>query len=339
MSTPAAQPRSLSTLLPVLALALLALGSTAVANAGAAPIAPVQPPGTYSCIPAPIDAAKPPPTAAQPEYEGPRPCPAGEVPVARLSREEARSVPPGPPGAGTKALLGTNYQYAFDKAKSPGKNLNYLGMRATTTVAQPAVGAADYHSLGQLWLLDEFESTFSDVELGWTVDPGLNGDSKPHLFSFTFDKGTPGCYNGACGSYVQVSETTFPGMLLSSGASLKLEVRKELSGWWLGVNGAWMGYYKPANWTHVPVEPDVFEAGGEIASSAGSPCADMGSGSFPTETSGTTFWQVALAQFTFSGWKYLDVSRNLIATDEFGWRAIKSTKDSTAFNYGGPGYC
>ena len=89
-----------------------------------------------------------------------------------------------------------------------------------------------------LGLLDEFESSFSDVELGWTVDPGLNGDSKPHLFTFTFDNGTPGCYNGACGSYVQVSETTFPGMLLTSGSALKLEVRKELSGWWLGVNGA-----------------------------------------------------------------------------------------------------
>ena len=96
-----------------------------------------------------------------------------------------------PAGGWTKALLGINYQYAFDKGNRPGKNLGYLGMRASTTVAQPAIGAADYHSLGQLWLIDEFESTFSDVELGWTVDPGLNGDSKPHLFSFTFDKGTP----------------------------------------------------------------------------------------------------------------------------------------------------
>ena len=105
-------------------------------------------------------------------------------------------------------------------------------------------------------------------------------------------------------------------------------------------HGVWIGYYKPANWSlHVPEEPEFFEAGGEIASSAGSPCADMGSGAFPTETSGTTFWQLALQRFKINNWQYVEMSRNLISTDEFGWRAIKSTKDGTAFNYGGPGYC
>ena len=330
-------PRSLSTLLPDLGLARRARVDGGGERRGGA-IAPVQPLGTYSCTRPRSSGGKPPPTAGQ-LYGAPA-LPGGTVPVARISREEARSVPPGPPGAGTKALLGTNYQYAFDKAKSPGKNLNYLGMRATTTVAQPAVGAADFHSLGQLWLLDEFESTFSDVELGWTVDPGLNGDSKPHLFSFTFDKGTPGCYNGACGSYVQVSETTFPGMLLSSGASLKLEVRR-------GTRQLVVGRQRGLDRLLQTGQLDPPRAGGTRRVRGGRgdrlqrrvALRRHGQRLLPDRNSGTTFWQVALAQFTFSGWKYVDVSRNLIATDEFGWRAIKSTKDSTAFNYGGPGYC
>jgi hypothetical protein len=91
--------------------------------------------------------------------------------------------------ASTQGVSSLTFLYggAFQFAAADGANM-------FMTVSRPALAAGDFHSLGEM--AAESADGRNIVEVGWTVDRGLFGDSEPHLFVFHWVNGAPTCYNG-----------------------------------------------------------------------------------------------------------------------------------------------
>jgi hypothetical protein len=122
------------------------------------------------------------------------------------------------------------------------------------------------------------------VEVGWTVDPGLNGGSlDPHLFVYHWKNGAKTCYNG-CG-FVKYGTPPFgagDNVAAHIGLSKKFTIEFANGVWWIGYDTAWIGYYSASIWSSL-VPPVTFntvglyQGFGEIAGEA-KPCTDMGRG-------------------------------------------------------------
>ncbi len=83
------------------------------------------------------------------------------------------------------------------------------------------------HSLAQTWTVATSGCTVQTVETGWSVDYGVNGDGRPHVFIFstastygsiTGSSGASGCWNNvggaACVPWVQFGSDYPPGAAL-----------------------------------------------------------------------------------------------------------------------------
>ena len=169
---------------------LAATGGTAQAEAEA-----------YRCQPARRPATGPRPDDA--------PCPPGVVP-APVPRHVAKAPPPrhGASVASpvTTDAQGTGYYSYVSFGETFGEGTT-VGAGGFFTQEEPALAATASHSLVELAVSSADGRHI--VEIGVTVDDGVNGDVVPHLFAFHWVSGAPTCYN-ACG-FVQTSATRFPG--------------------------------------------------------------------------------------------------------------------------------
>ncbi|WP_035804989.1 neprosin family prolyl endopeptidase [Kitasatospora mediocidica] len=135
-------------------------------------------------------------------------------------------------------------------------------------------GDVDSHSLQELAL--QSTDHLSTVEIGWTVDFGLNGDTKPHLFVYHWVNGAESCYN-ACG-FVQVSRTVKPGMAVRPGTEAKFTIQNLAGDWWVFYDDHAVGYFPGSLWSGSYTRAQVVTAFGEVAHATGSTCEDMGNG-------------------------------------------------------------
>jgi len=152
------------------------------------------------------------------------------------------------------------------------------------------------------------------IEAGKIENQSLNGNLRPHFFTYFRTNGTAGGdwvagYNTLVDGWIQVSATVAPGMSLvpwestEGGAqySLDVEVRIHLGNWWVKAAGQWAGYY-PKYKESDPDEGTLFSASGirdqadrldwygEIydSSAPAATSTDMGSGDFAED-----WWQHA----------------------------------------------
>jgi hypothetical protein len=151
---------------------------------------------------------------------------------------------------------------------------------ATTSSAKfaqydPTVGVQDYHSL--IEMAGESADGSNIIEVGWTVDPSLNGDSNPHLFVYHWISGSPTCYNG-CG-WVQVSTTRYPGMTVTvSSTPQAFAFHFDGTNWWIGYQGEWIGYFPGSLWAGQFTQLYLTQWFGEVAAASATPCTQMGDG-------------------------------------------------------------
>jgi hypothetical protein len=147
-----------------------------------------------------------------------RRCPAGSVPILRLSAttiaragglsafvSASRKVrlPPRPGEAVPPATSTPSYKYAT------GVNNNFpsgsFGFDWISALYNPAITPGD-HSISQTWLASpgitagagcSGDNCVQTLEAGWNVDQAVNGDTKTHLFIFSTRDGytATGCYN------------------------------------------------------------------------------------------------------------------------------------------------
>jgi hypothetical protein len=229
-----------------------------------------------------------------------------------------------PPAAGAAAsvspsaltyMYGTSYQYAATD-----------GMYAYATVAQPSLASGDFHTLAEL--AAQSSDGQQIVEVGWTVDRGLNGDSRPHLFVYHWVDRTPSCYNG-CG-YVQYSSTVRPGDALPVGTQQFFAIQHYQGNWWVAYGNQWIGYFPDSLWGGRYTKVGLSQWFGEVSANSGAPCTDMGNGLFASSTSATS-----INTMGFYGGP--TVSKTTYATNPPYYSTV-STSD-TSMRYGGPGGC
>jgi hypothetical protein len=208
------------------------------------------------------------------------------------------TVPPGissPPGSGTAAhsfrivsnssgsvsnspicYYGACYDYVYDR-----QVVTNTGTTIAMTVGDPKLDPADAgdpHSLQEIADMS-LDSSFI-IEVGWTVDKGLNGDLKPHLFVYHWVNGSETCYNG-CG-FVSTSRLIQPGMTLLPGMVIDVGFRQHGGNWYVLFDGIPFGYFPGSLWDNQDPTAQWLEAFGEVEDTTLPACTQMGDGRYGT---------------------------------------------------------
>jgi len=253
-------------------------------------------------------------TAGAPVYTPPARLPWGDLAQPQPARKVAApttaqaarnlTAPKGMPKAAgaTKASL-TGNTFFYNTAQS-GPPTGTLGVASSGVASTPALSGAA-HSLGEIAVMkDASSATKATVEIGWTVDTGLNGDSAPHLFCYWWKNNVGQGYNGGSGfvPWSSPSATCGQSLATSVGTLTRYGIVHDGSAWWLAYNNGWVGYYPDYLWSSTAygvsgsntpaitfVNTTFFQVFGEIAyvgtQAASTACADMGNGALGTSTS------------------------------------------------------
>ncbi|WP_042424453.1 neprosin family prolyl endopeptidase [Streptacidiphilus anmyonensis] len=238
----------------------------------------------------------------------------------------AAPTPPGLPplvnGSGPICWFGACYDYVAGRQRTDTAGATVRMLQASPTLTS---GDTNAHSLQELALQSADQK--STVEIGWTVDLGLNGDLLPHLFVYHWVDGAVSCYNG-CG-FVQVSRTAKAGMALRPGEAAEFSIRNIAGDWWVFYDEHAVGYFPGSLWGGGYTRAQVITAFSEVAHATGSTCEQMGDGRFGTADG--------------SGWiadyRLLDATDRpqltVAATSPALYDAGRVTR--TSFHLGGPG--
>jgi hypothetical protein len=204
------------------------------------------------------------------------PGPASASSSAPAPSAAAPSVPPTSAAAastGPTCWYGACYDYVYGR-----QTTDTAGASVRMKIEDPEVNPArdGEHSLQELALQDT--DRVSTVEIGWTVDPELNGDTAPHLFVYHWVNGQTSCYNG-CG-FVPVSEKITAGMALHPGHVAEFALRNVDGDWWVLYDRQKVGYFPGALWNGSYTRAQVVTAFGEVALTSDDlpSCTDMGNG-------------------------------------------------------------
>ncbi|MCX4747280.1 neprosin family prolyl endopeptidase [Kitasatospora sp. NBC_01287] len=203
---------------------------------------------------------------------------ANATPVTAAATTPATAAPsPGPlspplvNGSGPVCWFGSCYDYVSGRQVTDTDGATVRMLQAAPAIKP---GDTDSHSLQELALQSSDQK--STVEIGWTVDLGLNGDVLPHLFVYHWVDGATSCYNG-CG-FVQVSRTAKAGMALRPGTPARFSIQNVAGDWWLFYNEQAVGYFPGSLWNGTYTRAQVVTAFGEVAHATGSTCEQMGDG-------------------------------------------------------------
>ncbi|HEX2573851.1 MAG TPA: neprosin family prolyl endopeptidase [Polyangia bacterium] len=304
----------------------------------------------------------------QPEARGP----AGTVPILRYDTGRAYSA------RGMRGLLAKNPPPLRDGgfAGAPGaptatqtkayctaatnQRPNY-GCQGTLNIWSPYVGYSDNLSLSQIAEGGGAGANFQGVEAGWLVYGDVNGDWSPHLFTYFTTCGYTqsgdylGGYNRAVGGWVQISPSIFPGAALTpstpNGPQAEIVLRYTLrnGGWWLSVNGSWIGYYPTGlfNAAGIAVSAASHSFYGEVGDAhdpPGTPGLQMGSGVNPAlhDASVCCYQRNLLSQLQPDTWNLANFLPDWTdQTNPYCYRLVPHYLDTGAWGsycyLGGPG--
>lgn len=175
--------------------------------------------------------------------------------------------------SGPICWYGACYDYVSGHQWTDTTGVSVL-MKIDSPIVNPA--QTGEHSLQEIALQNTART--STVEIGWTVDPELNGDTRPHLFVYHWVDGQESCYNG-CG-FVQVSHDIKPGMALHPHEAAHFAIRDIGGDWWLFFRDEPVGYFPGALWNGTYKTAQLVSVFGEVAeNTADTPsCTQMGDG-------------------------------------------------------------
>ncbi len=201
------------------------------------------------------------------------------------------------------------------------------GADVSIAQADPALAGGDYHSLAELAVQSADGQQI--VEIGWTVDAGLNGDSKPHLFVYHWVDRQTSCYNG-CG-FVPTSGSVHAGDPVGAGQTGQYRIVHVGGQWQTWYNGTEVGYFPDSLWGNRYTRAGLVQAFGEVASAGATPCTDMGNGAFGHATGSTQISNFALVNGAGAA--------NLAVSDTNASWYDHGATTATSFRFGGPGAC
>ncbi|GAA1636384.1 hypothetical protein GCM10009828_075730 [Actinoplanes couchii] len=214
--------------------------------------------------------------AAPPDNSGAKYAPKGRTSrTGDLRSAPVAPVPPKPPALRTEALKTVaaastvlyHYNAGSQAAVTDGAYANF-------GIGKPTLALTDFHSLAEL-AVQSADGT-QVVEVGWTVDRLVNGDTEPHLFVYHWVNGVPTCYN-ACG-FVRYSTNIRPGDTLPEDTTKKLGIQYYDGAWWVAYDTEWVGYYPASRWGGTFTQTGNVQFFGEVAALSLAPCTEMGNG-------------------------------------------------------------
>lgn len=244
-----------------------------------------------------------------------------EQPVARYAPKGYPSLSRGVSAAGAVDYLYVGLRQTV--------GTHSAGAGATLLQADPAIGVGDLHSLAEIAV--ESLGGQQIVELGWTIDAGVNGDLAPHVFAFHWVDGQETCYNG-CG-WVQVSPTKRPGMRIIPGEAHRYEIKLVSGDWWLLYDGEGMGYYPQSLWPSGFGQAVLVQWFGEVAAAVTSPCTQMGNSKLGADTASASY--ADLHVFDPDGTTVRAATQMGALTNPALYNIGRATP--TSFGFGGPG--
>lgn len=240
--------------------------------------------------------------------------------------------------AGSAALLTTNYFYNVGRQTLTAPDFS-TGMTANFRIQKPYVDSLSYHSLAEIAL--QSADSQQIVEAGWNVDPGLYGDSNPHIFVGSWVNNVFKGYNASNVNWVDYAsnaQNAGASILADVDLSKTMNIQVSAGNWWVSYNGAWLGYFKGSQWTAAGVTFDkgyVHQWFGEVASQETTPCADMGNGYQGTYTLANPARIGTMGIFgTTTPTSVSPVAQPSGASPYY----IPSASSVTTFKYGGPGW-
>jgi hypothetical protein len=193
--------------------------------------------------------------------------------------------------------------------------------------ARPELDRADVdgHSLQELAVQSADGSQI--VEVGWTVDRGLNGDAHPHLFVYHWVSGQESCYNG-CG-FVPTSRIVKAGMRLRENSAGVFSIENRHGDWWISYDGLPIGYFPGSLWDGTFTRLGLVQTFGEVAAKAAPTCTDMGDGDLGQ--SPRSSWIAGFRLYGASAHPSLEV----LSSSPDWYR--QGRVHATSFHLGGPG--
>ncbi|MGA8113318.1 MAG: neprosin family prolyl endopeptidase [Actinocatenispora sp.] len=238
------------------------------------------------------------------------------------------STPLAAPGAGlfghqhSTTLTASAYTYVYGRQSVATDGANVSLQQAT-----PSLAGGDYHSLAELAVQSADGNQI--VEIGWTVDQGLNGDTQPHLFVFHWIDLQATCYNG-CG-FVSTSSSIHAGDAVASGQTGTYKIVHANGQWQTWYNGTEVGYFPDSEWGNRYTRAGLVQAFGEVSSATETPCTDMGNGTFGSAAGSAQIGGYSL----INGASGASLS---VADTNASWYDHGATT-ATSFRFGGPGAC
>ncbi len=196
---------------------------------------------------------------------------AGTSAQADTPRRQPLLAPSTTSGSGPICWFGACYDYVSGRQFTDASGASVRMLQAA-----PRVKAGDQQSHSLQELAVQSTDRKSTVEIGWTVDLGLGGDTRPHLFVYHWVNGAESCYN-ACG-FVPVSHRVKAGMPVRPGTAARFTIRNLRGDWWLFYNEQPVGYFPGSLWHGGFSRAQVITAFGEVAHANGSTCEEMGDG-------------------------------------------------------------
>ncbi|RSM62115.1 DUF239 domain-containing protein [Actinoplanes sp. ATCC 53533] len=205
------------------------------------------------------------------------------------------------------------------------------GSWANLTIEQSKLLGGDYHTLAEIAVRSADEESKQTVEVGWNVDPSVNGDTDPHLFVFHWREGKPQCYN-ACG-FVQYSKTVKPGDTLPAGAQKRFGIQHSGGVWWIAYDSEWIGHFPDSLWGGKYTKAGAVQWFGEVVSpDAVLPCSEMGNGKLAADLAAARIGSISMTNGPVVSLK--EMAKVPYYTMKMADEIVPTT---TTFRYGGTG--
>lgn len=221
------------------------------------------------------------------------------------------------------------------------------GVGADITISTPYIALSSNNTMGQNSAHTLIEISYQDaggdvLEIGWTVDPSVNGGSvNPYLFTFAWNAGVPLGYNtsggfvnlGGCSPCAGGSLTAFNNLT----KNFKIARNDANSRFDFSFDGTVFGYYPYSVFTGGAYDTTVYQIFGEVAAYVGTAttvesCTDMGSGSI-AGTSPSSLVQNVTLTGTVNAVSFSDITQ--MPQDATRYDATHPT--ASTMRIGGPG--
>lgn len=233
---------------------------------------------------------------------------------------------PLPPSRAHRGAICYSAHNCYDYANG-AESATARGASVVLFQARPEINLNDAgtHSLQELAVEDAQGRQI--VEIGWTVDLGLNGDTRPHLFVYHWVDGVGKGYNRP--GFTRTSKSIKPGMAVAGGRPARFAIAYSSHRWWLSYNGHRFGYYRASLWGNRYTKAGLVQAFGEVSSATGRTCNDMGNGRF-----GSSSHASYIKDFRLIG---SSAPSRLTISATSPKRYSVGHRHSTSFRLGGPG--